>query len=227
MIKPESFEKKMHIARDVEGNPRREELEIIRQLEEKLSLNKSFVGLAPFGSLMGGYGTKESDIDLFILCDDPELNKPLSEQKQPSDSDFLQKQAYELGEEMKRNGRNVEFIFQNINPDYLVKSAKFWLKNRGNLGDYVPLSLEAMTRVVTGKKIDQYRKAMAEKFDELDQKQKRMAADEIMKSLVKREIASLRKRERRMLEISPEDHQKILSAREAMWRDRIRKIWNL
>lgn len=218
----ESFEKKLHIARSVEGNPNIEGIEIIRQLEREMSKYESFVGLAPFGSTLSGYGNKESDVDVLILYDEPDINSA-----DKSDYDKLWPRAFEWQEEMQKNGHKVDFILQNVNLDYLLRSLKFWISDRGNLGEYVPESLEAMTRVVTGNKIEKYRKELAAKLRELDPEQKRIVADEILKSLLKRDESSLSKRKRRMPKLSKEGHQKILDERTKMWRGRVQKIWNL
>ena len=44
---------------------------------------------------------------------------------------------------------------------------------------------------------------------------------------MRREKLSLFKRRGRMIELSDEEHQNILSEREKMWRKRVQKIWDL
>lgn len=69
MISPESFEKKLYIPRDAEGEPNREELKKIREIENILKNHPAFVGLAPFGSIIKGYSKGDSDIDINIIYD--------------------------------------------------------------------------------------------------------------------------------------------------------------
>ena len=222
-MNPEAFEKKLYNARDIESNPNVEGIEVIREFERALGKYKSFVGLASFGSTLGGYGNKDCDIDVFILFDKPGDADAAHE----DDYDKLRLRAFEWQEEIQKRGIKVDFRLQNVNPDSLIKSMKFWIGDRGTLGEYVPESLEAMTRVVTGNKIEGYRKELAVKLNELDPDQKRIVVEETMRALIKRDESSLSKRMMRMPKLSKAEHQKILDERQTLWRSRLQKIWNL
>jgi predicted nucleotidyltransferase len=219
------FEGKLHIVHGAEGRTNDEGLQLIRQLEVELQNYESFIGLAPFGSVVGGYGTKESDIDVFILYDEPS-NVGVKDEIE-NDFDRLWSRAFEWQEEISKRGYKVDFVFQDVNPDYLMDSIKSWLKDDGTIGEYVPLSLEAMSRVVTGKKIEQYRKIIATRLNELDPTQREIVRDAIVESLMKREEFSLPKRSHRLPEISEGNQLKILEARKTMWQSRIFKFWGL
>ncbi len=223
-MNPESFEKKLHIVRDVENRPRYEDLELIRRLEKDLSRFESFVGLAPFGSVVGGYGDSDSDIDVYILYD----RSPDSENKVNDCEQLMEYNTVEWRKELQQKEHKfVDFYFYDVNPDNLVKSARQWIKGRGHPGDHAPHGLSIMTRVVTGKKIDQYRQMCAKKLEEFDQRQRQMISDSILRCLLTEDVLSLSKRQKRMPELSAAEHQKILTDREKMWRDRIAKIWHL
>lgn len=71
MIK--SFETKLFIPRDTEGEQNRKELSIIREFETELRKFEIFVGVAPYDSVMKGYKNGESDLDMKIAVDSSKL----------------------------------------------------------------------------------------------------------------------------------------------------------
>ncbi len=220
-MKPESFEKKLYIARNVEGEPNEQKLAILRELEKRLAEEESFVGLAPFGSAVGGYSTEESDLDVYALYDFPK-GAPLDFWRNVHQE--IKKIKLEIEKEQKIK---IHLISTNINPQFIIDNIKLGVESKNNPGEFVGTELAEMSRIVTGKKIDQCRKVISDKLQELPAEQKQQLADSVVESLTRRDIMSLSKRIKRMNNLSEENHQKILEERKKMWRDRVSKIWRL
>ncbi len=214
-MKSESFEKKLYIVRDIEGAPNYQELKMIRQLEERLAKDESFVGIAPFGSVVGGYSTEKSDLDLYVLYDNPDITK----------IDDLGKDVDVWEQEMKEAGRKAQVLFENINSELVIQELREGAAY-DNFG-LVARKLAEMIRVVTGKKIEHYRKIISAELNTLTPEQKNELAEEVVDSIIRREQLGLRKKKERMSELSEADHQKIMDERTKMWRKRVQKIWNI
>jgi predicted nucleotidyltransferase len=217
-MKFESFEKKLYLARDLEGAPNHEQIEVIRALEKRLEENETFVGLAPFGSVVSGYSTKESDLDVYALYD-----WPLGISSETWNAQKIDEIKQEIEKEY---GIKINFIPQNINPEHIVHDIGLGVQ-KDDPGEYVATAMAEMTRIVTGKKIDEYRKTIIEYLHGLSSKQKNQLTDSIVESLARRDGYSLFKRVNRMNEFSAEEHQRILEERRRMWNQRVLKIWDL
>lgn len=215
-MKPEFIENKLYTARDIEGEPNFKELEMIRQLEDRLNKNESFVGIAPFGSMVSGYSTAESDIDIFVLYDDPGITK----------IDNLEEQAELWEREIKRSGIDADILFQNINLKLILQDLRVGIK-LGRPHEFISPALTQLSRVVTGKRIEHYRRIVSAELQKLTSEQKEKVIDVIVERLVRRDELSLYKRKKRMPELSEEDHQRILEARATKWRKRVQKVWSL
>lgn len=220
-MKPESFEKKLYIARDIEGGPNERKLAALRELDKRLAESELFVGLAPFGSVVSGYSTEESDLDIYALYSYP---KGASLDFWQNTREKIRKIESEIEKEQKIK---IHLISKNINPQFVIDNIKLGAESKNNPGEFVETELAEMSRVVTGKKIDQCRKIISEKLQELSVEQKQQLANSIVDSLVRRDAMSLPKRVKRMKDLSEEEHQSILAERKKMWRERVKKIWGL
>lgn len=221
----ESFEKKLFILRNIEGDPNHRELAIIRQLEDELRDNKTFIGIAPFGSVVGGYSTEKSDIDLFLLFDSSKAIDVGQEGIDNSEELYKKVDAWEK-KVWKSERININTIFRNINPQHIIHDLELGIK-RGDPGEFISTIPADMSRVITGNKINQYRKVITEALNALTADQRKKLVDEIMGSLVRSDERSLQKRLDRMPALSVDEHLEIMGKREQMWWDRVQKIWNL
>lgn len=68
-MNPESFEKKIYIPRDIEGESLTQELAEVRQIEAKFDNVPEFISIVGEGSIFKGYNVETSDIDLVLLYD--------------------------------------------------------------------------------------------------------------------------------------------------------------
>ena len=211
-MNPEAFKNKLYIARDIEGNSNKEDLDLLRSLQEKMSEKKGFVGLAPFGSIVSGYSNEESDMDLYMLYDDPEGWGG----KVGAD---LWKEIQNLTKEQRKK---FDLLGHNINFDFLMHD----IKNNVSSAQ-LATELGAMSRLVTGEKINAYREKFAAELRKLPVEQKTILCNNIVSSLFEKDIASLDKREERMPDLTEEEHQNILTTRKDMWEKRVKKVWNL
>lgn len=215
-LKREKMETKLYIPEDVNGEPNRQELRIAREVSEELSKYPGFIGLAPFGSVMSGYSNEKSDLDLCILFDQKEAGK----------DGYLNFWRHsrsicaEKGGDRKVSGTHitnisVEEIIRDIH-NFLEKGSQF----PGN-------ALEDMTKVFIGKKIDRYRKPIAEELKKMSEEDQTKIADMIVAGLADTDNLSLRKRTERLPEFTQEDHETILKTREEMWKKRVKNIWGI
>jgi len=213
-MRPESFGEKLYIPRDIKGKPNKEELDTTRSLEEKLQQHESFVGLAPFGSWMSGYSSGKSDVDFYVLYD--------SAHESPEDfKNFLKQTEKEL---QSWRGKSVHCMAYDANPDSIIRDVP-----KGVTGQYDPYvhRLQAMTRMVTGKKINEYRKETAEKLHQLAPEEQQTIANEIFLSLSNSDAESFGKRSKRMPNVSEEDQLEVLKNRRDKWVKRIEQCWDI
>lgn len=208
----EKYSKELYIFEDVAGNPNKEDLEFLYSLQEELSKKDGFVGLALFGSMVSGYSIEESDIDLYMLYDDP---KTLG-------SEIGAKLWKEIQNLTKNQRRKFNILGHNINFEFLM----YYIKGDINSAQ-LATELGAMSRLVTGDKIETYRNKFVAELGKLPKEKKLIVLNNIIESLSQKDAASLAKRKERMPNLSDEDHKNILNARKNMWEKRVKEIWNL
>lgn len=218
-MNPESFEKKLFLARDIEGNPNYQEFKTIRLLETELSKDESFVGIAPFGSKMEGHSEQnKSDTDVLVLFDSGDNGKT-------GDRYNLLNKINIWKNEDEKNRLEIHPIPRDINIKELTLCLEQGLKE-----DYFEsrliTALAGMSKIVTGNKINNYRKLIAEKLNLLSLEKKEELADRIIKNIMRNEHMSFPKKETR-LENLKINYWKIYDERKKMWKNRVQKIWNL
>ena len=197
-MKLESFNNNLYIPRNVEGEPNRELLDITRAMEETLQQNESFVGLAPFGSWMSGYSNEKSDIDLYVLYDSVHQSRVAFES-------FLNTVEKEL--EAAR-GRRIHCKAFDVNPDLVIADIP---RDVDGCNPYVH-RIQAMTRIVTGKKIDHYRGELAQKLHRLTPAEQQAVSNDTFRSLSNSDAESFGKRKKRMFDFSEEERSGMTSA---------------
>ncbi|MEK7083003.1 MAG: hypothetical protein AAB972_02430 [Patescibacteria group bacterium] len=210
-MKFESFEKKLYIPRDVEGKPNKEALEEIRELEKQFAKSPMFVGIAPTGSMVEGYSTVSSDIDIHILFD----ATPDNEDKVYNE---LREIALESQRVRKQEGkRDLGDIYENINPETTWRE----FKN----GDSAPLVaiLSELTRIVIGDKIDRYRQIYKEELHKIPIRKRKQVLDGVANFLAQSEEPSSIKRITRI--ISDKSKTEIFYKRRDLWKRRIDALW--
>lgn len=229
-MNPESFrqrtENKLYIIKDVEGEPNHEELELIREIEKKLSQHEAFIGLAPFGSIVSGYNVKteknKSDIDLFLLFDGKKLTE--NERKYY----LLDKEVEQIRDEVEnRTERKISVIIDDINLENIVHDIKLGLSDKNKADVFPSTLLGTMSRIVTGTRIDEYRKIIADELRAFTPEQQNHALRKIADNLIRFESASLAKRKDRVPDLSETEHEQLIERRIGMWKKRLQKIWNL
>lgn len=212
----ERMETKLYVARDVEGEPNRKELEIIKK-ELELSKCAAFIGIAPFGSVVSGYSEKgASDIDVFVVYDVDKFET--AEEKQ----DFLRKINFPRVYETEKGRFKVEFNRIGISLNSIIDDIRC-----GNLFSSDDIDISDITRIITGDKIKTYREKIAVELQRLPLGSQQEIAGMIVGGLVKRDRESLRKRTERMPGLAEEQHEEILTKRKEMWKKRVKKIWGI
>jgi hypothetical protein len=211
---PETFSRKLYLARNIEGKPNTKEIAELRKLEAGLGNQPDFVSVAPFGSVFRGYGNETSDIDTYVLYDSAD-DKPGPELEAAV-------KGWEAGAES--GGQEKHAIFQNVNPERIIRDLKAGAA-AGDPGEHVATVLSNMTRLTTGDKINGYREAIRTAINELPEEQRQQVKADILDALVRKDTLGLAKRKRRLPGFSDTDHQDVMRAREEMWRKRVESIW--
>ncbi|MFA6189984.1 MAG: nucleotidyltransferase domain-containing protein [Candidatus Staskawiczbacteria bacterium] len=215
----ERMETKLYLARDIDGEPNSEELQAIRQLEQELSSREDFIGIAPYGSVVAGYNTDNSDLDLIILYD----NSQESRGKIP-------KIEYGLKQicEMIGKANNIE-----ISPDLVGIDLEAVLSDikRSFSGDKMNIfprrALISLSRLAIGNKVDDYRRIIAEELHKLTKDQQEEVIADLVYALHFIDSASGLKRSSKMRRMWIHEHDEIIEKRKELWERRVRKIWGI
>jgi len=208
----ERFETKLFIPRNVDDEPNTQEIAEIRKLEEELSNNPAFIGIAPFGSVMTGYSNEQSDIDARILYDADMIN---DRKKFDTAKNFS-----------KSSNEKINTKITVISLSGLLEKFSYWV-NHEQASAIFGIGLASMTGIVTGKKINKYREAIREQIGKLNLEEQKKLENIIMDNLIEMDGASLLKRSERMPELTEADQQEILEKRKEMWRERVKRVWGL
>lgn len=177
-MNPESFEKKIYIPRDIDGEPRIQELTEVRQIEAKFDDFPEFVSVVGEGSIFKGYSVETSDIDLVLLYDSSdrkynsdeywEQRRELSETAKK-----IKEEIWEQRKEEKQRPRNITFRLIDVNQDILEN--QFKRKRYDQLAYLLKLS--------TGKKIESYRSYWIKKINSLPEDEKVQVVEKLTEIL--------------------------------------------
>lgn len=201
----ESFEKKLYDPKDVEGVPNTRALELIREIEQKFENNPAFVGTVPRGSMVHGYSTETSDLDLLILFDSSKIRKEF-------DDNSFQREYTQQG---------VQLFFLDVNPDLVTHDLGLNPDREG-----IPIrNLAALTEMVTGNRVNSYRKLIGRSFSELPSDSKEKIKKRVVDLLMDKEAYGAKKIARRIPDLEIEEEQLLLKRRK-LWEDRFDKVWS-
>lgn len=219
-IRKERMKTKLYIPRNVEGKPNTEKLGIIKDVEKVLSKCPAFIGLAPFGSVVSGTNMESSDIDMFVLYD---VAIPKTTDEIPTNEiREVYETLWQCVAEYRKDDVKIEALPRGIPLDAIVKDI-----NEKHFDGDTAAYLSDMSRVVSGRKIDQYRKIISKRLQRLSDEEKEQFADIITKILTKFDEVSISKRRKRIHDFTEEDHREILEKRKEMWVKRVKKIWGI
>lgn len=200
----ESFEKKLYIPRNSEGEPNQRTLEIIRELEEKFEQNPAFIGIVPRGSTVHGYSTERSDIDLLILFDSSKIT--------PDKDDNSFTYEYHM--------MGVQFFYLSINSDHVLHDIELNPDKDG-----VPIqTLAALTEITTGDKINIYRDKFNAKLNDLPAEAREKIRKRVVDLLMDKEIYSTGKATKRIEELNGTKDE-LLKRRRELWEHRFDQVW--
>ena len=171
---PKSAESKFAIPRNKDGEPNPEVFKITKDFVEKLSKYPSFIGAAPYGSKMRGYSNEDSDTDIAIFT------------QPPTDSNSTDQHAEQY--ELRRDA--LEATYAHGGPDAIhiqyydldENAIKHSIANH----NFYPgrMALASFFGVVSGPKIDEYRKLIAELVNALpEDKRDKFIKDMILMAL--------------------------------------------
>lgn len=222
----ERMETKLYVPRKVDGEPNREELEIIKGIEEKLSQHPAFIGVSGFGSSIAGYGNKslDSDVDIKLIYDESKF-KDLED-----NIEFLEmvKSIFPNGalEPNFINGKKIHFFREMLYIDQIEHDFKSYSK------EYYPEhflvhGIAEISRIVTGDKINKYRAKITRLIQDLPKDRRDRLMNLVIDLLSEFDKKSLVKRSSRMPEVANQKQQEILEKRKEMWKKRVEKIWGI
>ncbi len=216
------METKLYVMRDVGGNTNEKEMHIIRDLWDDLSKSDTFIGLAPIGSVVDGYklsksSQAKSDLDLLVLYN-KDIDKYEEFEKKLSDAVCVQE---------KDSGIKIQCIKQPISVEEITK----YLIDLNNKEDRADINcaymLIALTKIVAGKKVKEYREEIAEQIRKIPLDTKNRLLEIILQEFDLEDSFSLAKKKSRLSGISTKEHYKIMEKRKEMWRKRVQKIWGI
>lgn len=196
----ESFEKKLYIARNAEGELNKEALDVIRELEQRPEDHPVFIGIAPKGSIVSN---RSSDIDLTMILDSSKLEEP---------TDINEA---DIHREYERKGVNLFFV--DINPEKV-------LINPEQIAPYDIDAFSELTKIVTGRKVDYYRQLFRERLRQLSPEKLEELRSLVSDELIKEDAYSLPKLTKRIPELTDKAHD-IIETRRNLWLNRWDKIW--
>ena len=231
------METKLYISRDIEGKPNREELMVIRKIEERLSHYSAFIGIGLFGSTVSGYSRDpglyeydnstdqviQSDLDIIVF-----YNYDLNESFQKN---IIERDINDYYSHYLKHGKKMHIIFKGFPINEIKREINdFKIEGLYNFNFSVSSTRDFVinaTTSISGNRIEEYREIIREQLEKLPDFSKQVVVENILTELSREDINSMRKRRIRMPELTEEDHRKILEKREEMWRKRIKKIWGI
>lgn len=204
-----SLENKLFILRDIGGRPNKEAIQTVREIEQRLSSNPEFIGLALRGSIIRGYSTKTSDVDLTILWDSSLSSDYFSTLRK------FQNIAEEKSMNSTREPRG-EFKVRDINPSIISGVSKSHLDER---------ALANIFRLVTGKKIEAYRQYWIESLQKIPKKDREKILNGTAYELAYDDLLGWDKMVERISGIKrPPVKLENLAFRRRLWQEQIEKI---
>ena len=221
MKESKSFEGKLYRPKDFEGKPNVEVLGQIREIENSLSNNTAFVGLAPVGSTMrGGYSTESSNINIVILYD-----------ANPGEEDINARQDIATIMDASRgrftsvDRRNVEMSLLNINPEAVINPFLENTQNSISKAKFIEAIAE-MSLLVVGNKIKEYRRIYSEQFGKLPPIKQLDIIEEAAAFCEDKERPGTEKGEARLHpNKSVAEVIEIRKARMELWKKRLANMW--
>lgn len=200
---------KLYLMRDTEGEPNKEQLDIIRDIETQLKKYDFFVGISPFGSTTKGYNNETSDLDIYIIIKDQEdgmdeFNKHISkiEKKAKNDSPYLHIFVDQI---------DMEFVKDNLHTPYYADGV-------GRTGIHM---IADLCRITTGKKIDELRLDVIKLIEEYPPEEKDRLKERLATYLTKEDMSSVEKIKNR--NTGNFDEKKYIDSRKEMWLQRVEK----
>jgi predicted nucleotidyltransferase len=212
------FERKLHVSRTKDGEKIPEVKGQIRKFHERMQEVNGFIGLAFFGSTLKGYSNEDSDIDCFILFDAIAEDDAVVREK-------ITNKARAVKEEMENDGkRKIQFFVRNINPERFKRLCLEQASNEVFPTLKIAQALRTICSVVTGKKINAYRKLFADSVKSLPVSQQKLVLDKVLAEFHKQDSYGMSKFKTRR----PEDYtEEILVARRKLWKDRVGRLLDL
>jgi hypothetical protein len=201
------FKEKFYNPRSAEGVPNWKELKQIRMLDEALSMNEAYVGLSPYGSVVGGYGNENSDIDVKVFFD-----SSLFKKGEKFDDLLRITQASSL-----YGGKEVHIYWHDI------QNAIFTEPGFTDPADY-GFRAANLYRLMTGEKIRAYRKKVADYVHQFPQDYEERFKRGVMKVLAPSDQASSEKYTERVPDVSTKDVSERFMKRRGLLEERLDRM---
>jgi hypothetical protein len=222
----EDMSAKLYSIRNIEGEHNKEDVEILRAIEEKVKDQPWVIGFIPYGSSFKGYSNVErgdsfedpkvSDLDIEMLIDNTapkaELTQSLKEIRQMV-SDVYPKQ-------------NLHLVVSRIDMTVAEEDAQLYMLPFDTRPSGLPYMVAEISRLVTGHKVDEYRERFKTMIDKMSEENKLILMDLALHHLIYTEQESMKKMADR-LNLDENKQQELLEARGALWKNRLEKIWGI
>lgn len=212
---------KLFDLRDLYGNPKFENIENLRMLNEAVSSNPSIVGIAPYGSTVGGYSIEDSDYDLRIIWDSSKTNNKDALEAVKEVHNSIKKA---IGDIPRIENKKVTFIEHDINPNLVIEALNSDHPNAINSSVYN--SLAHVCRLVTGDKIQNYRELFANEINKLSKEKQEKIISQIADYFAAEDSMRNYKIQKRT-NMSNTNIAHIVRRRKRLWEKRARKIFKV
>ena len=201
------IDEKLYVPRSFEGEKSEKFFEVLRFIEDELTAYPWFIGIAPYGSQTKGYSNEESDIDLYVFCDNTFTT---------SDSDIVAalrknvKEKYHIELHLHTDTKDEKFIKHAFNEPGLAYAA-------GNI-------VKMFSGLAIGPGIEILRKDISEAFQSASAQTRQEILDETLKKIWGQESESAQKITERLTHDSHAT-QEIIEKRMQLWKKRLENLW--
>lgn len=222
----EQFSQKLYNPRSIEGAANNEVFEIVKIIHQSLEDQKEFVAVEPFGSSVEGYSTADSDVDLRLYFELPDIPEKIDIDEfvlkcteNHNRTEELKQKALEALAQMNFSTDNIHVLIFALSKAENILRVQRGLNGEGDAG-----TLGALFKIVKGARIEEFRDSVVGELKKLSEEERSRQVELMAVALAESELMSFRKIKARTEESI--NYGNLLSERAVMWKSRIIKFLN-
>jgi predicted nucleotidyltransferase len=220
-----------------ENYPANEIPRIVAEFDKKMEGQKGYAGVTVFGSSLEDYSGESSDVDIFFFYDSSLYKK---EKEKSILKAFNQKNPYgdlytSVGTAKKEvsdtHQKKLEIHnWEDINPEKMIanlNSEEFYELADSAARINTVRKLTALCGLSVGASMHDYREYFKRYFQTLSEDRRGIIASAVLRSLLKRDAASIPKRMNRNAELDDAFREDFLNTRKQYWQKSIEDIYGI